>query len=529
MFSALIYSMVYLGSALMVYNIYRYIRFARKISQKGGWATEERLLHVPIVLLILFLLGYLAVGLFGRPDLIIGGILFGGSVFVFLMIVFMEQVIRRVQENERLEAELSAAEESSRAKTSFLSRISHEMRTPMNAIIGLNSIALKDPEISEKTRDHLEKMRISTQHMMELINDTLEMGRIESGKDDLRHEVFSLSDLLERVNSIFEAQCMEKGLTYEYQLKGPLEPAYLGDQLKLKQIFVNILGNAVKFTPAPGRVRLSVEPMASFGCNRTLRFIISDTGIGMDQDFLPRLFQVFTQEDSTTTNRYGGTGLGMAITRNLIEMMNGEIQVQSEKGEGSIFTVTVTLESAAQTGGSVPVDSSDAVPAGDVQADASAISTPDSASRKDADPETPVFAEPDFSVLDGTHVLVAEDIDINAEILMDLLDMEGVTAERAENGRQAVDLFRESAPGAYQAVLMDIRMPVMDGLAATRAIRALDREDSKTVPIIALTANAFQEDVQRSMQAGMNAHLSKPVDPDLLFGTMTSLMQLRSS
>lgn len=513
MLSAIVHAMVYLGSALMVYNIYRYIRFAGKISQQGGWAKEERLLTVPIVLLILFLLGYLAVGLFGAPDLIIGGILFGGSVFVFLMIIFMEQVILRVQENERLEARLTSAEESSRAKTSFLSRISHEMRTPMNAIIGLNSIALKDPEISDKTRDYLEKMRISTQHMMELINDTLEMGRIESGKDELLHEEFSLKELVKTVNSIFEAQCTEKGLTYDYELKGSLEPAYLGDALKLKQIFVNILSNAVKFTPAPGRIRFSVEHLSSYGGHRTVRFIISDTGIGMDKDFLPKLFQVFTQEDATTTNRYGGTGLGMAITKNLIDQMNGDIQVQSEKGEGSIFTVTVTLDAAAQAA----VSASEAPPETQTEPEAEAQSQPRTGE------------EPDYSVLDGSHVLVAEDIDINAEILFDLLDMEGISAERAENGQQAVELFRESEPGEFDTVLMDIRMPVMDGLAAAKAIRSLDREDAKSVPIIALTANAFQEDVQRSLQAGMNAHLSKPVDPDELFETMIHCRQLRSS
>ena len=509
MISVFICSMIYLGSALMVYNIYRYIRFARDISRKGGWAEEERLLKVPIVLLVLFLLGYLSVGLFGKPDLIIGGILFGGSVFVFLMIVFMEQVIRRVQEHEHLEAELSAAEESSNAKTSFLSRISHEMRTPMNAIIGLNSIMLKDPDLSERNRDSLEKMRISSQHMLDLINDTLEMGRIQSGNDELRREQFSLTELLERVRIIFESQCTEKGLDFRQEVKGTLERAYIGDPLKLKQIFVNILGNAVKFTTAPGTVSCIVVPMASFENHRTLRFIITDTGIGMDREFLPRLFQVFSQEDATTTNQYGGSGLGMAITKNLVDMMNGEIRVESEKGVGTTVTVTVTLDAAQ-----LPAEDS---------APAAADSVPAVSGAQG------VAKEENHSVLEGAEVLVAEDVDINAEILMDLLDMEGITAQRAENGQAAVDLFRESEPGQFAAVLMDIRMPVMDGLGAARAIRCLDRPDAGTVPIIALTANAFQEDVQRSLQAGMNAHLSKPIDPQELFDTMTVLMGRKSS
>lgn len=515
MLFVLVYSMIYLGSALMVYNIYRYIRFARNISQKGGWAAEERLLHTPIVLLVLFLLGYLCVGLFGKPDLIIGGILFGGSVFVFLMIVFMEQVIRRVQENEHLEARLAAAEESSKSKTSFLSRISHEMRTPMNAIIGLNSMALKDPELSSSTRWHLEKLRLSAQLMMELINNTLEMGHIQSGGDELNKEEFSLLVLLEQVRLRYEKECGEKGLEYRTAIRGTLERAYLGDELKLRQIMVNILDNAVKFTPAPGTVCCTVETAASFAHHRTLRIIISDTGIGMDREFLPKLFEVFSQEDLTTTNQYGGTGLGMAITKNLVEQMNGEIRVESEKGVGTTFTVIVTLEAVQ----SALSDSAPARSAAPVEA---------AADPAPAEAECPTEAPEESSVLEGAKVLVVEDVDINAEIVMDLLDMEEVSTQRAENGQVAVDLFRESGPGEYDAVLMDIRMPVMDGLSAAKAIRALDRGDAKTVPIIALTANAFEEDVQRSLQAGMNAHLFKPVDPDQLIETLSDLIRHRA-
>ena len=521
MLSVLVYSMIYLGSALMVYNIYRYIRFARNISQKGGWAAEERLLHTPIVLLVLFLLGYLCVGLFGKPDLIIGGILFGGSVFVFLMIVFMEQVIRRVQENEHLEAKLAAAEESSKSKTSFLSRISHEMRTPMNAIIGLNSMALKDPELSSSTRWHLEKLRLSAQLMMELINNTLEMGRIQSGGDELNKEEFSLLELLEQVRLRYEKECGEKGLEYRPAIRGTLERTYLGDKMKLMQIMVNILDNAVKFTPAPGTICCTVETAASFAHHRTLRIIISDTGIGMDRDFLPKLFEVFSQEDLTTTNQYGGAGLGMAITKNLVEQMNGEIHVESQKGVGTTFTVTVTLEAVQTT-------SSNAAPvqaAAPMEPDADPAPTAEESGTKTPEESDTGAAS---SVLEGTKVLVVEDVDINAEIVMDLLDMEDVSTQRAENGQIAVDLFRESGPGEYDAVLMDIRMPVMDGLSAAKAIRALEREDAKTVPIIALTANAFEEDVQRSLQAGMNAHLFKPVDPDQLIETLSDLIRHRA-
>jgi CheY-like chemotaxis protein len=240
--------------------------------------------------------------------------------------------------------------------------------------------------------------------------------------------------------------------------------------------------------------------VASYENHRTIRFVIDDTGIGMDEAFLPKLFQTFTQEDTTTTNQYGGSGLGMAITKSMVEMMNGDIQVRSEKGRGSTFTVTVTLDAAH------------------VPAEAPAPEEQTSAPTPEESEENGGFS------LESVEVLLAEDVDLNAEILADLLDMEGVTAQRAKNGQEAVDLFRESENGQYAAIFMDIRMPVMDGLAAAKAIRKLNRPDAKTVPIIALTANAFQEDVQRSMQAGMNAHLSKPVEPEHLYQTLEELI-----
>lgn len=519
-----VYSMIYLGSALMIFNIYRYLRFARSISRKGGWAAEERLLKLPIALLICFLLGYLAVGLFGEPDLIIAGILFGGSVFVFAMIIFMEKVIRRVQEQEHLEAELAAAEESSRTKTGFLSRISHEMRTPMNAIIGLSNMALKDPDLSERTRECLIKLRVNTNLMMELINDTLEMGRIQSGTDELLNEVFSLTELLGRICAIFEAQCKDKGLNYRQEVKGTLESAYLGDPMKLRQIFVNLLGNAVKFTPAPGSVRCTVETVSSYENHRTLRITVSDSGIGMDEKFLPKLFQPFSQEDESTTNQYRGSGLGLAITKSLVERMNGEISVKSAKGMGSTITVILTLDSAPpdavipQEPGTeefIPqVNAEEQIP----------TSQPEQPAEEPVVSASAAEAQEGWPDLEGAHVLVVEDVEINAEIVMDLLDMEGITTEWVENGQKAVELFRESEPGRFDAILMDIRMPVMDGLAAAKTIRAMVRPDAKKIPIIALTANAFPEDVQRSLQAAMNAHLSKPVDPDQLMVTLSKLV-----
>ena len=519
---------------------------------------------------------------------------------------------------------LSQAEEANAAKTSFLSSMSHEIRTPMNAIIGLNSIALKDPELPERTREYLEKIGGSAKHLLNLINDILDMSRIESGRMTLRNEEFSFREMLEQINTMINGQCQDKGLEYDCEIMGHVDDYYIGDDMKLKQVLINILGNSVKFTPAGGTVSFLVEPLTRFEDNVTMRFTMKDTGIGMDKTFLPKIFEAFSQEDENKANKYGSTGLGMAITKNIVEMMNGKIEVDSEKGVGSTFTVTVTLKAsdkAEHTGTSVvrPQDLrvliidddpvacehaqlildevgivSDACNSGregydllqlaqarqtpynlilvdlrmpeqngvevtrtirEKYDDRSAIIILTAYSWDDIIEEAldagvdsflakPLFAsnvlqefkqvinsksigqsEPQKADLTGKHILLAEDMEINAEIMMEILQMRDMTVDHAENGQIAVDMFERSEIGAYDAVLMDVRMPVLDGLSATEAIRALDRPDAKEVPIIAMTANAFDEDVQRSLQAGMNAHLSKPVEPERLFETLETLIR----
>ena len=293
-----------------------------------------------------------------------------------------------------------------------------------------------------------------------------------------------------QVNEIIRSQCDEKGLTYLARSDVGAEERYIGDALKLKQVLINILGNAVKFTPVPGSVTFTTEKTAAYDDRQTLRFTVKDTGIGMGKDYLAHIFEPFSQEDGTRTSRYGGSGLGLSITKSIVDMMNGEIRAESEKGVGTTFTVIVTLKRAES-----------AAPA------ARAPETADGA-----------------AALAGRRVLIAEDMELNAEILTELLELEDMAADRAENGQLALELFSGSPPGTYDAILMDMRMPVMDGLAAARAIRALDRPDAKTIPIIALTANAFEEDVQSVLQAGMNAHLSKPVDTDKLFALLRELI-----
>ena len=543
---------------------------------------------------------------------------------VFIDITERKEMMQELaHQRESLSIALEEANQANKAKTAFLSNMSHEIRTPMNAIIGLDRIALNDPGISESTREHLEKIGLSAQHLLSIINDILDMSRIESGRMTVKNEEFSFAKLLAQVNTIISGQCRDKGIDYECHVKGAVDDYYIGDEMKLRQVMINILGNAVKFTPEGGSVTFVVETIARFNGKSTLRFAISDTGIGMSQDFLPRLFDAFSQEDSSRTNRYGSTGLGMAITKSIIELMNGTISVESEKHKGTTFTVTVTLIDCDHK--SIDEDENDMLPhelcvlvidddpiacehaqlvLGQVGVNCEkALSGAEGLqmakvrhARRDpydlilvdwrmpdmdgvettrqiraaVGSETPVIiltsynwddiadeaksagvdtfvAKPLFAekVLDefraafrkknaklvretadlkGRRILLAEDVSVNAEIMIMVLSMREMEVDHAENGRIAVEKFEEHEEEYYDAILMDMRMPEMDGLEATRRIRAMSRADAKSIPIIALTANAFDEDVQHSMQAGLNAHLSKPVEPDVLFETLEGLL-----
>ena len=478
-----IYAMVYLGAGLMIYTIYGFVRFSRFVRRQAAFEQQNFVLDVPVILLVLFLIGYLVIAFLGHPDLVVSGILFGGSIFVYIMYRLLSIVTEHILESERLKARLSAAEESNQAKTAFLSSMSHEMRTPMNVILGITDVSLKSPSLSDEIRDNLLKIRRSGMQLLDLINNILDMNRLESGQMELKEVNFSVSDVLEQVSAIAGTLCDEKSLTYYSFFSDTVPGMYSGDEILIKKVLLALLDNAVKYTDSPGTIRLNTECIKEEEGVRTIQFSVSDTGIGIDRDFLPDIFNVFSKEDETSTNRYGGSGLSLAVAHSYVELMNGTITVESEKHMGSVFTVTIPLKYTGSICGK----------------------------------EEPSLEEVQLPPLSGRRILIVEDIADNAEIVADLLELENVESEHAENGQAALDMFRASPLFYYDAVLMDLRMPVMDGLTATRCIRSLPREDAGKVPILALTANAFESDIQASLTAGMNAHLAKPTDADSLY------------
>ena len=515
MIQYIIVGLIIFGSALMVINIIGFVRYARFIRSRENWSRGHGILYIPIALLCMFLVGYLVVGIFGSPDLIVAGILFGGSIFVFIMMLLLNRITQRIIESEHLEAELKAAEESNRAKNAFLASISHEMRTPMNVILGLDELALKNEDLSEETRMQLVKIGRSGRHLLSLINNTLDMQAIETGKRSLKLNPFSLREMMGQIEAIIRTICEEKGLRYHADVSSGIRDGLVGDDMLIRQVLLNLLDNAVKYTAAPGDVTLLVEKVSADTEGCVLRFIVRDTGIGISPEFLPKVFELFSQEDTSFTNRYGGSGMGLAVAKQQVELMSGEISVTSKQGEGTSFTVAIPLVFAGDENTETGRKQAEGTEGDSVSEKKDAEGEP-----KEEGPDKNADSAEEGSALKKYRILIVEDVDENAEIVTDLLELEGAKVEHAENGLIALGMVERSLPDYYDAILMDLRMPVMDGLEAAAGIRALERPDAKRIPIIALTANAFEIDVENTTKAGMNAHLVKPIDSELLYATL---------
>ena len=405
----------------------------------------------------------------------------------------MEAVNQKLKKAKNVATEaLQTAENANKAKTDFLSNMSHDIRTPMNAIIGITSLIRHDAGNKAKVIEYADKIDISSQHLLGIINDVLDMSKIEAGKTVFKYSDFSILDLVQELDTIFHTQIYEKQQTLTI-IKENIQHEWVnGDQVHLMQIFSNLLSNAVKYTQEGGEIQFFVEECETkSSVYAKYRILVSDNGMGMSADFKDTIFDAFTRAESSLTNKIQGTGLGMAITKNLVEAMGGTIDVDSELGQGSCFEVLMDLKIAEDRTASL-------------------------AAQEETD-------EQDGNIMQGMKFLCAEDNELNAEILTELLKIEGAECTICENGEEILKAFEQSAPGDYDMILMDVQMPVMNGYEATKAIRRSSHELAKTIPIIAMTANAFSEDIQHSLAAGMNAHVSKPVEMKVLEKTIRSI------
>ena len=403
--------------------------------------------------------------------------------------------LKRLQEeqNKALLSAYESARQASRAKSDFLANMSHDIRTPMNAIMGMSTIARRNIHDPEKLEDCLNKIDASSKHLLSLINSVLDMSKIESGKVVFVEEVFQLDQMIEDIKRIVQPQAEKKDIQFtgEYEtLQGVMVKS---DPIRIRQVLLNIVGNAIKFTPEKGKVHCSgFKVLSIYDGYSTFEFTCEDNGIGMDQEFVDKIFQPYERSKNVTSNEIEGSGLGMFISKNIVEMMNGEIYVESKKGEGTKFTVIFHLKE---------------------------ISEQPEKEKTEQNEEAQIA----FDAMKGKRILLVEDNDMKREIAQEFLTEEGILVENAVNGKEAVEKMEQSSLYYYDLILMDIQMPVMNGYEASAAIRRMDREDSG-LPIIAMTANAFSDDIRQAKEAGMNEHIAKPIDVSVMFSVLSDWM-----
>ena len=406
---------------------------------------------------------------------------------------YREQQLRREQEYQKtLKAAALKAESANLAKTEFLQRMSHDIRTPINGIRGMVEIGDRCPEDMARQADCRKKIWEASTLLLELVNEVLDMGKLESGEVVLENVPFDLPELMHEITDVLEKQAAERGIVLHRQYGRLPHPRLVGSPLHVKRLLMNVLSNAIKYNRDKGRVMLDCFELSSNGDKAQICFVCADTGIGMSEEFQQRMFEPFTQENAGARSVYGGTGLGMSITKSLVDKMGGTIGVESKQGVGTTYTITLPFA----------IDNTEA-----------------------AEPEQ---QQTDLTVLQGRRLLLAEDNALNMEIMEFLLNDVGIKVTKATDGQQAVEAFAASPVGGFDAILMDVMMPVRDGHEATRAIRAMDRPDAKTIPIFAMTANAFAEDRLKALESGMNEHLPKPIDPDTLYRLLVKYLTERS-
>ena len=405
---------------------------------------------------------------------------------------YREQQLRREQEYQKtLKAAALKAESANLAKTEFLQRMSHDIRTPINGIRGMVEIGDRCPEDMARQADCRKKIWEASTLLLELVNEVLDMGKLESGEVVLESVPFDLPELMHEITDVLEKQAAERGIVLHREYGKLPHPRLVGSPLHVKRLLMNVLSNAIKYNRDKGRVMLDCFELSCTGDKVQICFVCADTGIGMSEEFQKRMFEPFAQENAGARSVYGGTGLGMSITKSLVDKMGGTIGVESQQGVGTTYTITLpfAVDNAAT-----------------------------------AEPEQ---QQTDLTVLQGRRLLLAEDNALNMEIVEFLLNEVGIKVTRAADGQQAVEAFAASPVGGFDAILMDVMMPVRDGHEATRAIRAMDRPDAKTIPIFAMTANAFTEDRRKALESGMNEHLAKPIDPDTLYRLLVKYLTER--